>query len=164
MMAIRNWATPLTMGAFCLMAVTGILMFFHLDSGFNKAAHEWLGWAMVLGAAGHAVSNWQSIKRYLTKSNLARGIVALCLLVLALSFIPAGGKGEMKPPVLAMNAIAKAPVGALAPLTGKTADQIIAELATAGIIVPNAEASLESVVQGDRQLQGRAMTVLFGNH
>lgn len=41
----RNWATPLTIGSFLLMAVTGLLMFFHLDTGLNKAAHEWLGWA-----------------------------------------------------------------------------------------------------------------------
>ena len=37
------------MGAFTLSAVTGVLMFFHLDSGLNKAAHEWLSWAMVGG-------------------------------------------------------------------------------------------------------------------
>ena len=38
----REWATPLTIGAFGLMSVTGMLMFFHLDTGFNKLAHEWL--------------------------------------------------------------------------------------------------------------------------
>lgn len=46
----REWATPLTIGIFTLMAVTGILMFFHLDKGLNKTAHEWLGWLLVAGA------------------------------------------------------------------------------------------------------------------
>ena len=36
----RDWATPLTIGAFGLLAVTGVLMFFHPDSGLNKAVHE----------------------------------------------------------------------------------------------------------------------------
>lgn len=39
----REIATPLTIGIFLIMSVTGILMFFHWDTGFNKLAHEWLG-------------------------------------------------------------------------------------------------------------------------
>lgn len=39
-MTYREWATPLTIGSFLLIAVTGVLMFFHLDSGLNKLAHE----------------------------------------------------------------------------------------------------------------------------
>jgi hypothetical protein len=62
----REWATPLTAGTFLLMAVTGVLIFFHLDSGLNKAAHEWLGWAMIVGVAAHIVANLPAFKRYLT--------------------------------------------------------------------------------------------------
>ena len=62
---LRPWATPLTIGSFALMATTGILMFFHLDSGLNKVAHEWLGWAMVAGVALHATVNWAALKRHL---------------------------------------------------------------------------------------------------
>ena len=29
----REWATPLTIGAFALMAATGTAMFFHLNNG-----------------------------------------------------------------------------------------------------------------------------------
>ena len=49
----RQWVTPLVAGSFLLMGVTGILMFFHWDSGLNKAAHEWLGWLMIIGVALH---------------------------------------------------------------------------------------------------------------
>jgi hypothetical protein len=38
----RDWATPLTAGAFILMASTGMPMFFHLDRGIIHLAHEWL--------------------------------------------------------------------------------------------------------------------------
>ena len=50
----RDWITPITMGAFGLLAVTGVLMFFHLDSGLNEAAHEWLSWVLLGGVALHA--------------------------------------------------------------------------------------------------------------
>lgn len=50
------------------MAITGILTFFHLESGLNKTAHEWLGWLMVAGVAAHAAANWLGFKRYFLSS------------------------------------------------------------------------------------------------
>lgn len=35
----REWATPVAAGAFLLSAVTGVLIFFHIDSGLNKFVH-----------------------------------------------------------------------------------------------------------------------------
>jgi hypothetical protein len=53
----RQWIAPLTMGAFLLSAATGALMFFHLDSGLNKAAQEWLSWALLGGVALRAADD-----------------------------------------------------------------------------------------------------------
>jgi hypothetical protein len=36
----REWVTPIAAGAFLISAVTGVLIFFHVDSGLNKVAHE----------------------------------------------------------------------------------------------------------------------------
>jgi hypothetical protein len=57
----REWAAPLAIGAFGLMSVTGLLMFFDLDTGFNNLAHEWLSWVMVTGVAAHAAVNWPAL-------------------------------------------------------------------------------------------------------
>ena len=158
----REWATPLTIGAFFLMSVTGLLIFFHLDRGFNKPVHEWLGWALVSGAAAHAIANWSGFKRYFAPGNPGRIIIGLSALVLAVSFLsPPGGRTGKPPHVLAMNAVTKAPISAVAGLSGRTANQVMADLAKAGIDIPNAEASLDSIVGDDRELQERAMVVLF---
>ena len=87
--------------------VTGVLMFFHLDSGLNKLAHEWLSWAMVVGVALHVLLNLPAFKRYLGQK-LALGVMGVFALVLALSFFsPAGAKKE--PPFGApIHALAKA--------------------------------------------------------
>jgi hypothetical protein len=86
----RAWITPLVIGAFLLSAVTGTLMFFHLDSGLNKAAHEWLSWAMLIGVGLHLMLNLVPFKRYFRQTT-GRWIMAGFAAVLALSFIPAGG-------------------------------------------------------------------------
>lgn len=38
--SLRTWATPLTVGAFLLMAATGVLMFFGYDRGLTAVVHE----------------------------------------------------------------------------------------------------------------------------
>jgi hypothetical protein len=83
MQVSREWATPVTIGAFMLMSVTGVLMFFHADRGFNKLAHEWVGLVMVGGVAAHAMANWAAFTRYFLTGVFSRGVIALGLVLLA---------------------------------------------------------------------------------
>jgi hypothetical protein len=64
---IRMWATPLTIGAFGLSAITGVMIFFRWDVGLVKVAHEWFSWLLVLGGLFHVIGSWQSFVRYFSK-------------------------------------------------------------------------------------------------
>ena len=104
----RVWATPLTIGAFLLMAVTGILMFFKIATGFNVPAHEWFSWAFLIGAGAHLAANLPSFKQHLKKTK-ARVIMGFFVIVLAASFLSFGkGEGSLVPTV--MNSMASAPI------------------------------------------------------
>jgi hypothetical protein len=61
----REWVTPIAAGAFLLSAVTGVLIFFHVDSGLNKVVHEWLGWVLLGGVALHVIANFSGFRRHL---------------------------------------------------------------------------------------------------
>lgn len=157
----RNWATPLTIGAFSLMSVTGLLMFFHAETGMNKLAHEWVGLVMVAGVAAHAAANWAGFKRYFLSGYLGRGLIALGLLALAASFLPPLGGKRLSPPAMAMKAVVSAPLARIAPLAGRSTEQAIADLARAGVRIANGEVSIEKATAGDRELQGKAISALF---
>lgn len=158
----REWATPLTIGTFGVMAVTGGLMFFHLDGGLQKSVHEWLGWGMVAAVAAHASVNWPAFKRYLRLPARSGLILAAFAVLLAGTFlVTPASEGGAPPPVLAMRAVAKLPLKDLTALTGKPVEQILGELAAAGLQVDDAEQSIEGIAGGDRELTGRAMRALF---
>jgi hypothetical protein len=161
---IRAWATPLTIGAFGFMAVTGLLMFFHLDQGFNKLAHQWFGWVLITGVVAHVTLNWNSFWRYFRTSNLARGIAVASVVLIAVTYSapvpPGSGKGRGAA-VLAMKAITHAPIERVAALTGKTAAQLIDELSKAGIALSGTEATIAGAIGDDRELEAKAMSVLF---
>jgi hypothetical protein len=158
----REWATPLTIGAFLVMSVTGILMFFHLNVGLNKPVHEWAGWAMVGGVVLHAAANARAFIRHLTVGSKGRIIIAAFAVVLAGSFFSLpGSSAQVKPPVLAFNAISRAPLTSVAALAGKPVETVIAELEAAGIRIANASDSLDTALGGDRGETGRAIGVIF---
>ena len=161
----RDWATPATIGSFVLMATTGILMFFHLDTGLNKPAHEWLGWLMVAAVATHAGANWLAFRRHVLQSRTGRLILAASVVVIAGSFVRLPGPGAGKPsaPALAIQAISGAPLSQVAPLTGRSVTQLQADLAAAGIQVPSGDQSLASVIGGDKGRTARALNVMFGS-
>ncbi len=156
----RPWITPVVIGAFGLSAVTGVLMFFHLDSGLNKTAHEWLSWAMVIGVSLHVLLNLPAFKRYFTQTT-GRVVIGLFALVLALSFIPAGGSGGepgFAPPV---RALAKAPITVLAQVAGTSTDEVRAKLQAQGLTVTSDQQSVADLVGSDlRQQIGTMSKVL----
>jgi hypothetical protein len=159
----RDWATPLTIGAFALMATTGVLMFFHLDMGLNKLAHEWLGWVMVAGVALHGVVNWPAFKRHLLANRTGQAIVAVSLLVLAATFViqPPAKEGGGSPPVRAMQAVLGGTLAQVAPLTGRSIDALQADLKTAGFAADDTNQPLKTLAGNDRERTGRLIGVLF---
>jgi len=62
--SMKSWATPLAIGSFIILAVTGILMFFKVEAGYIKPVHEWLNWAMVAGVVLHTIANWKAFLSY----------------------------------------------------------------------------------------------------
>ena len=156
--AQRPWITPVVIGAFFLSAVTGVLMFFHLDSGLNKTAHEWLSWAMVLGVSLHVLLNMPAFKRYFTQTT-GKAVMGLFALLLALSFIPAGGEGGSEPGFAPpVRALAKAPITVLAQVAGTSADEVKAKLQAAGLTVTSDQQSVADLVGSDLRKQIGTMT------
>lgn len=159
MKTLRQWATPLTIGSFVVMAVTGILMFFHLDTGLNKAAHEWLGWAMVAAVAAHLVVNSRAFTMYLRKP-LGRAVVGAFAAVLVLSFLPLGGE-SMDGRRLMLQAADNARIETLAEMSGAPLESVLNSLSEGGFAV-QPDQTLADAAGGDRDSQNRILRVIFG--
>jgi len=159
----RDWATPLTIGVFALMAATGVAMFFHLETPLQKQVHEWAGWLMVAGVVLHVAVNWFAFQRYFQSLPRGLGIVAVFVLVTLGSFFLRGagdGDGAGSPPAIAIRTLTQAPIAQVAPLFGKTPAQARAALATAGLVLADDGATLASAIGGDRQRVGQALRAL----
>jgi hypothetical protein len=145
----RNWITPITTGAFLLTAVTGILLFFHADTGLNKAVHEWLSWVFLIGAILHLTLNFAPFKKYLTQRK-AQVLMGSFVLLLALSFIPIGGEEHHAPPfVPPIKALANTPLVTLAQVAQTSPEQLRERLADRGLAVTSDQQSISELVGND---------------
>lgn len=156
----RDWATPITIGAFILMACTGLLMFFHLDTGRNKDVHEWLGWAMVAGVGLHVTVNWTLFKRYLGKTS-SLAIIGIFVLVLVASFFIPEEEKEGNPGKRATQAVLSAPISAIAPLANQTPAELVNTLQQAGFKIQSPDQTLLSVTGPERDQQFKALGTIF---
>lgn len=152
----RQWVTPIAAGAFLLSAVTGVLIFFHLDSGLNKVAHEWLSWVLLGGVGLHVAANFGGLKRHLT-SKRGAGLVGLFAVLLGLSFVvPAAPKKE--PPFMAsVQALSNAPISTLALVAKRSPQEVRATLAAEGFSAVSDEQSLGELAGPD---MGKRMRLL----
>jgi len=156
----REWVTPLTIGAFMLSAVTGVLMFFHLDTGLNKEAHEWLGWAMVGGVTLHAMVNFSGFKRHFG-TGLGKAVIGLFALLLVLSFAPLGEDRDGPPTMAPTRALANAPIATLAVVAGVTPEQMLDRVRATGLQPASAQQSLGELVGQDRHRQVEVLAELL---
>ena len=156
----RDWATPLTIGAFILMACTGVLMFFHWDTGLNKEAHEWLGWAMVGGVAAHAAANWAAFKRHLSRP-IGLAFIGAFVLMLTASFFIRSDEGGGHPAMRVTRAVMAAPLSEIAPLAHQSPDAAVKALRDAGFQVQDASQTLGSITGPEQGQQFKALAALF---
>ena len=143
----RFWATPLTISAFVLMSVTGVLMFFEQSSlGLITIVHQWFSWLFLLGVAGHITANIVPLKSHL---KTAWGKVSLLLftLILAGSFYSWGliTGPQLERPI--EFALVKAPLSTLALITKTDSDALLQKLQNQGITASADQSIYDLVIQ-----------------
>lgn len=152
MFRLKTWAGPLTIGSFVVVALTGVLLFFHANVGLNKLAHEWLGWLMVVGGLAHVVLNWQPFVAYFRRP-VGLAIIGLMLVLGGLSFMPAGqgGRGHGPRAFMAVaGALENSSLQVLAQVAQTTPDSLLARLRAEGFQVRDAAQTVGEISSANR--------------
>jgi phosphate starvation-inducible membrane PsiE len=82
----RNFVTPLITVVFLIVALSGILMFFHLFDGYTEVVHEILGLVFVVFSVFHIILNWKALKihfrkRFFISATITVAAISLLLIV-----------------------------------------------------------------------------------
>ncbi|KPN63232.1 protein of unknown function [Aliiroseovarius crassostreae] len=160
MLTLRQWATPLTVGSFLVMGVTGMLMFFRMNTFLGKVIHEWAGWMMLIGVGAHILLNWRALTTYF-KRPLAMWIMSVGAALTLATLLPVGGTNG--PPIRSVvMAVAQADEATLMALSGHDLQEGRTLLSEAGVDLQPGQ-SLADATDGDFGLQSAALSALFAS-
>lgn len=126
---LRRYATQATAALSAVVAITGILMFFHVAKADMEAMHEWLGMGFVVVTVGHVVRHRHGFVAMLGQTRMR--ILLGAATAAALSFIAFAPPKGVNPLRQAGQVVMTAPLRDLAPLVGVPADELAARLRTA---------------------------------
>lgn len=143
------------------MAVTGILMFFHLGVGAVKLAHEWLGWLFVIGVAAHLVVNRRPLLGYFRKP-VGVGIIATVFLLGALPLFLAGGPPR-HPFMEAMKALEQSSLGLVAQVVKRSPQSVMDGLKARGFHIRHEAQTIADIASDNRKPSMEVLAYIIGN-
>jgi hypothetical protein len=138
---LRESATSWTALAFFIVALSGVMMFFHFYDHYVEHLHEWLGLFFIAAVFLHVFYNFKSMKSYFTK----KLFLASAVVLLGVSLIFIAGETEKKesPKKAMLQALLKAPIESSSKILGVSMEQSSARLIERGLIFQESQSAEE---------------------
>jgi hypothetical protein len=158
-LTLRGWATPRILGAFVLMAGTGVVMFFKFDTGVMAPVHRLSSWIFLVAAGRHIAANVRPFKNHL-KSTLGMASAGVFGCLLIFSF---GSWGVMTTPQLLTSleeTLAGAPLTAVAAVKQMSPDLLITGLHQHGIVASPGQ-TLHAIAKANHITDRKLFTIVM---
>jgi hypothetical protein len=132
----RNYITPFITLVFLVVAISGLLMLFHLFDGYTEVVHELLGAGFVIVAVFHILVNWKPLKIHFGKKVFLPTAVAVLLIACTLIVLEI-----VNPPIdlIIMEKIVKAPIPDAFKALNIDQAKAVQVLKSNGILIGNAK-------------------------
>jgi len=157
---LREWATPITIGAFALSAITGIMLFFKVQLGLVKPIHEWLSWLLVIGTIFHIIANRYFFMKYFSKP-VGRGILILFFLLICVSMFPLENKHGRHPFAKIADTLIQSPLSAVAQIANHEPDEAINILRSKGIYTESKDQTIQEIATKNNSQPLRVLDLIF---
>ncbi len=157
----RIWSTPLMIATSAAVAISGVMMFFHLSEDLVKSMHEWIGIAFVVGMLIHILNHAKPFSRYFSQK-LAMGVMLTTLLV-AGGFMLSSTMGEHSenPVKMMIGVVQNKPLSALAAFQNLETAELQQRIVNAGFTVESSQASLRDIAEANHTSPFELINIVF---
>ena len=139
---IRQFSTPLIIGAGIFVATTGVFMFV-TTTDLVRFAHEILGVCFAVAILLHIMTNWRPFKRYFFKRSV---VIIVLALVVGISLVTNSAlQQRVDAEELVVDRIEQTSIQLLAPVVGMEVSELVNKLGADGFAVESQEMSIEEL-------------------
>ena len=139
---IRQFSTPLIIGAGIFVATTGVFMFI-TTTDLVRFAHEILGVCFAVAILLHIMTNWRPFKRYFFKRSV---VIIVLALVIGISLVTNSAlQQRIDAEELVVERIEQTSIQMLAPVVGMQVNELVNQLGADGFVVDDPDMSVEQL-------------------
>lgn len=158
----RKWSTPMIIGAGLFVAISGVLMFFHIEAPL-EFAHEWIGMVFAIGILLHVLSHWTSFRNYFRQRRPLAVIALVTIATGSLIIASAGEEGGGNLMMSVIRSVEAAPLTEVAPLLDQDAVSIVDKFHSAGFLVDSTERSIAEIATSNQVEPRELIAVLYNS-
>lgn len=137
----RKYVTPFITLIFLVVALTGMLMFFHIFDGYTEVTHEFLGLFFTICTVFHIILNWKALKIHFKKGVFIPAAAGITVITLLFIFQQ---QANPKVDTILLERIIKAPVSDVFKVLQVDSAEAVTRLKANGISIDGA-ATLEDI-------------------
>lgn len=152
---LRRHSTAAAAALFGVVAVSGVLVFFHVGNALLMGMHEWLGLAFAAAAVLHVVRNGPAFAALVRRPRFLW--TGAAVLAVAAGLMAASGPKGANPAVALIHAAERAPLAEVADVLGVPADRLMEALRGQGVAVDDPTASIAGLAAASGQDSRRLM-------
>ncbi|MDR3347087.1 MAG: hypothetical protein LBN32_00585 [Helicobacteraceae bacterium] len=144
-MKLNSFSTPLIIGIFVIVFISGVLMFFHVKTAPLVALHEWFGIGFAAAALLHLINHKKPTVQHF-KRPLAIALICAAIASGALFYALAPKKGSNYAKMIVERTY-QAPIAVSVGIFGLEFDEAIDKLRLNGIAIESDQDTIKTVAQ-----------------
>lgn len=157
---IREIATSYTTLIFLVIAISGLMMFFHFNSMSVKQLHNILGLVFIIAAIAHVIMNWKSMKNYFSKKIFIVSLITT--VIVSALFVSLSPSKTENPKVVLMTKVLEAPIEISFKILNGNYNNAIEKLKSKNILI-NSKESINSIAKQNNTSPFRIVALLTSN-
>ncbi|ABC21338.1 DUF4405 domain-containing protein [Rhodospirillum rubrum] len=137
----RDLLTPVTAILFLVIAISGIMLFWHQGEHLVKDAHEWLGMGFIGVACWHLWTHRKSVAAALKRPLPRWGFAGATALAVVVVMATASTDGKQGSPKALIGSLMAAPLPVVAQVVGADPQVLVNALEARGWRLPSSQAT-----------------------
>lgn len=157
-MVKKRYISIVLVGLFTIISISGVLMFFKIESMKMNMAHAWLGVLFVLVTIYHIIKNISFLTNYF--KYISSSIIVILIIGLSVWFINPTQEELLSPKKEIMITLFTQPISTVAIFFKKDIEKIVLSMQSKGINIKNINQSLEQIANANDKSK-REMFFMF---
>lgn len=155
----KRFISIILTGVFLVVSITGVLMFFMVESFSMNAVHAWVGMGFVLVGVYHLIKNFSPFKSYMKHTSST--IILLLIIVGSIWYIKPIDDGLVSPKKSMMKAIFTQPLSTVCIFFNKDVDKAMINMSSKGVIIKDSNQTLKQIAKQNNKDMKKIFFMFF---